>query len=35
MILVRGYFDNFKVIRRKSEKFLFSLYIFDRKKIGI
>lgn len=26
MILVRGHFDNFKVTRRKSEKFLFSLY---------
>lgn len=33
MILVRGHFDNFKVTRRKSEKFLFSLYNFDRKKL--
>lgn len=33
MILVRGHFDNFKVTRRKSEKFLFSLYNFDRKNL--
>lgn len=33
MILIWGHFDNFKVTRRKSEKFLFSLYIFDRKVI--